>query len=140
MPLFVAGCRWGEAVAKSSALLTELGLQDRLDSLPKKLSGGQQQRVALARALVHSPRMIICDEPTSALDAKTGHKVMELLSSAAVRPDRAVIVVTHDSRVYEFADRIISMEDGRVVSNKPGEGKAQVLSKQNASAAFAGKG
>jgi putative ABC transport system ATP-binding protein len=125
MPLFVAGWDWEHAVRKSSALLTELGLGERLNSFPKKLSGGQQQRVALARALVHSPRMIICDEPTSALDAKSGHKVMELLSEAAVRPDRAVIVVTHDSRVYDFADRIISMEDGHVVSITAGAGKAQ---------------
>ena len=83
-------------------------------AFPSQLSGGQQQRVALARALIHEPRLIVCDEPTSALDAKSGMKVMELLSEVAVRPDRAVIVVTHDSRVFELADTIAHMEDGRI--------------------------
>ena len=132
MPLFVAGYGWDDAVQQASQLLTALGLAERLDSYPKKLSGGQQQRVALARALVHAPRMIICDEPTSALDAKSGQKVMELLSTAAVRADRAVIVVTHDSRVYEFADTIITMEDGRVVSIEAGAGRAQNYAASNA--------
>ena len=132
MPLFVAGYDWDEAVRQASELLTELGLAERLDSYPKKLSGGQQQRVALARALVHAPRMIICDEPTSALDAKSGQKAMELLSTAAVRADRAVIVVTHDSRVYEFADTIITMENGRVVSIEAGAGRAQKYAASNA--------
>ncbi len=125
MPMFVAGMNWDSAVRLSSQLLSELGLGEKLSSLPKKLSGGQQQRVAVARALIHSPRIIICDEPTSALDAETGHTVMQLLSSAAVRPDRVVIVVTHDSRIFEFADTVVSMEDGRVVSVTPGEGKAR---------------
>src|SRR5437660_916558 len=80
--------------------------------------GGEQQRVALARALVHEPRLIVCDEPTSALDARTGYSVMELLTKVAVRSDRAVIVVTHDSRVFEFADRICRMEDGRIVKTE----------------------
>ncbi len=125
MPLFVAGWEWGPAVERSSALLTELGLGARLDSFPKKLSGGQQQRVALARGLIHGPRVIICDEPTSALDARTGLKVMELLSKAAVRPDRAVVVVTHDSRVFDFADTVVTMEDGAVLSVKPGTGRSR---------------
>jgi putative ABC transport system ATP-binding protein len=95
-------------------MLDSLGLGERADALPSRLSGGQQQRVALARALVHEPRLIVCDEPTSALDAATGRTVMELLASAAVRPDRAVIVVTHDSRVFPFGDRIVYMNDGRI--------------------------
>jgi putative ABC transport system ATP-binding protein len=72
--------------------------------------------VAIARALVHDPRLLICDEPTSALDAENGRITMELISRIAVQPDRVVIVVTHDSRVYSFADRIAAMEDGRIVS------------------------
>jgi putative ABC transport system ATP-binding protein len=84
--------------------------------LPTKLSGGQQQRVAIARALVHHPRLLVCDEPTSALDAKTGHTIMEILKSVAVEGDRAVIIVTHDSRVLEFGDRIARMEDGHIVA------------------------
>ena len=93
---------------------TELGMGDRLANLPSELSGGQQQRVAIARALVHEPRLLVCDEPTSALDAENGRITMELIQKIAVQPDRAVIVVTHDSRVYSFADRIASMEDGRI--------------------------
>ena len=71
--------------------------------------------MAIARALVHHPRLLVCDEPTSALDAKTGHAIMELLRSEAMEGERAVIIVTHDSRVFEFGDRIAQMEDGRVV-------------------------
>jgi putative ABC transport system ATP-binding protein len=114
-PLLAAGVPRKRAVAQASALLAELGLEHRLHALPRQLSGGQQQRVALARALVHEPRLIVCDEPTSALDAETGHAVMDLLTKVAVRRDRAVIVVTHDSRVFGFADRIAHMDDGRIV-------------------------
>jgi putative ABC transport system ATP-binding protein len=114
VPLLAADTPHKRAIEKSSQLLWELGLGNRLHTLPSKLSGGQQQRVAIARALVHEPRLVICDEPTSALDHESGHAVMEQLRRIAVRPDRAVIVVTHDVRVYEFADRIVHMEDGRV--------------------------
>jgi putative ABC transport system ATP-binding protein len=114
VPLFVAGWNRHEAVEKAAQLLDVLGLGDRTHALPSQLSGGQQQRVALARAVIHEPRLIVCDEPTSALDAKSGMKVMELLSEVSVRPDRAVIVVTHDSRVFEFADTIAHMEDGQI--------------------------
>ncbi len=115
VPLLAAGMPRKRAVQKASELLSELGMANRLGTLPSKLSGGQQQRVAIARALVHEPRLVICDEPTSALDHETGHAVMELLRKIAVRHDRAVIVVTHDSRVYEFADRIAHMDDGRIL-------------------------
>ena len=114
VPLLAAGVSRRQAVAAASELLSDLGLGERLKALPSQLSGGQQQRVALARALVHDPRLIVCDEPTSALDHETGHAVMGLLTKAAVRKDRAVIVVTHDSRVFEFGDRIAYMDDGRI--------------------------
>jgi len=116
VPLLIAG--WGRARAVEAAAdaLDRLGLGDRLTRLPAELSGGQQQRVAIARAIVHDPRLLVCDEPTSALDAENGRITMELIAGIAVQPDRAVIVVTHDARVYSFADRIAAMEDGRIVS------------------------
>lgn len=114
VPLLIAGWGHAKAVAKASELLAAVGLKDRLKSYPNQLSGGQQQRVAIARALVHEPRLLVCDEPTAALDAVSGRVVMELIRNVAVRPDRAVVVVTHDSRVYDFGDRIVTMADGRI--------------------------
>ncbi len=114
VPLVIAGVPRRRAVARAEEILAALGLGDRTNSLPAQLSGGQQQRVAIARALVHDPRLLVCDEPTAALDAQTGQTVMGLLRRVAVQPDRAVIVVTHDSRVYRFGDRIIAMNDGRI--------------------------
>src|SRR6516165_6250087 len=115
VPLLVAGMARRRAVAQASALLEGLGLGPRLHARPAELSGGQQQRVAFARALIHAPRLIVCDEPTASLDAEAGQRVMEALIQVAVRPDRAVLVVTHDNRIFAFADRIASMEDGRIV-------------------------
>jgi putative ABC transport system ATP-binding protein len=112
VPLFAAGMSHSKAVKQAKDMLDRLGMANRADHYPKTLSGGQQQRVALARALVHQPRLVICDEPTAALDHKTGESVMELLATAAVHPDRAVLVVTHDNRVFHFADRIAHMDDG----------------------------
>ena len=120
VPLLIAGWRRSRAVAAASDVLDLLGLGDRLRNLPSELSGGQQQRVAIARALVHEPRLLVCDEPTSALDAENGRNTMELIQRIAVQPDRAVIVVTHDSRAYSFADRIALMEDGRIESVESG--------------------
>jgi putative ABC transport system ATP-binding protein len=117
--------------------LRRVGLGDRLDHEPSELSGGQQQRVALGRALIHQPRLIVCDEPTSALDAKTGHAVMELLSEVAVRPGRAVIVVTHDSRVFEFADTIAHMDDGRIQEVEAGSGRARHIADTDGANALA---
>lgn len=88
-------------------MLQKVGFDEYMTrSLPMDLSGGQQQRVAIARALVHNPRLIVCDEPTSALDAETGRNVMELMRRLAVGKDRALIIATHDARIFEFADRI----------------------------------
>jgi len=116
VPLLIAGVPRPRAVEAACDLLDQLGLGSKLASLPTELSGGQQQRVAIARALVHDPRLLVCDEPTSALDAENGRITMELISRIAVQPGRVVIVVTHDERVYRFADRIAVMEDGRIVS------------------------
>jgi putative ABC transport system ATP-binding protein len=112
VPLLIANRPRREAVARARELLATLEMPDRADALPHQLSGGQQQRVAIARALIHEPRLMVCDEPTAALDAKSGHMVMELLRRVAVQPGRAVIVVTHDSRVFDFGDRIFHMSDG----------------------------
>lgn len=118
VPLLAAGIPRREAFDRAKAVLAKLGMGNRLDMLPNKLSGGQQQRVALARALVHEPRLILCDEPTAALDHATGESVMELLAENAVHPERAVIVVTHDSRVFHHADAIAHMDDGRIVKTE----------------------
>jgi putative ABC transport system ATP-binding protein len=114
VPLLAAGLDRKKAVHKAAAVIERLGIGDKANARPNQLSGGQQQRVAIARALVHDPRLLVCDEPTAALDGEAGRSVMELLREAAVRPDRAVIVVTHDSRVFDFGDRIATMNDGRV--------------------------
>ncbi|MDX2199193.1 MAG: ABC transporter ATP-binding protein [Phycisphaerae bacterium] len=115
IPLIAAGLPYREATAAAAELLSRLDMGDHLKKQPRQLSGGQQQRVAVARALVHQPKLVVCDEPTAALDAHTGHRVLELLRAIALSPDRAVIVVTHDNRIFEFADRIAHMDDGRIL-------------------------
>jgi len=114
VPLLINGESRGRAISKAKDALARVGLGERTKSLPSQLSGGQQQRVAIARALVHLPRLIVCDEPTSALDHETGHKVMELLREVALGDGRSLVIVTHDARIFEFADRIAKMDDGRV--------------------------
>jgi putative ABC transport system ATP-binding protein len=118
VPLLAAGIKRSLAVNQARQVLGNLGLGDKSEISPRLLSGGQQQRVALARALVHEPRLIICDEPTAALDQHTGESVMSLLSQSAVHPDRAVIVVTHDNRVYHYAHRISHMNDGVITHSE----------------------
>jgi putative ABC transport system ATP-binding protein len=114
IPLVIAGLKKSEAVDRARSVLQSLGMGNKTESLPNQLSGGQQQRVAISRALVHEPSLLVCDEPTAALDHETGHTVMELLREAAVRVDRAVVVVTHDNRIFHFGDRIVRMDDGLV--------------------------
>jgi putative ABC transport system ATP-binding protein len=114
IPLLLQGRSRRDAEREAIALMEKVGIGDKRKALPSQLSGGQQQRVAIARALVHQPRLLICDEPTAALDAVSGRKVLELLKQTACGPDRCVIVVTHDSRIFSFADRITEMEDGHM--------------------------
>lgn len=121
VPLLARGVSGRKARAAAVDLLTKLGLEKHLDKHPQQLSGGQQQRTAIARALVHEPRLVICDEPTASLDAESGRAVMQLLREIALRPGRAVIVVTHDPRIYPFADRIAFMSDGVVTHSATAE-------------------
>ena len=120
VPLIISRVPRHQAIARASEVLKQVGLGDKLRSYPNQMSGGQQQRVAIARALANDPRLLVCDEPTAALDGKSGHTVMELLRDVGRREDRAVIIVTHDNRVYHFGDRIITMSDGRVESVSTG--------------------
>ena len=114
IPLLIQNLPFNQAIEHAQALLNKVGLHDKGRDLPTKLSGGQQQRVAIARALANNPRLLICDEPTSSLDSVTGGQVMELLKEIASDGNRCVIVVTHDHRVYHYADRMVMMEDGEI--------------------------
>lgn len=117
VPLIAQGMGIDEARDRAIVLLEKLNIADQANKLPNQLSGGQQQRVAIARALVHEPRLVVCDEPTAALDASSGRRVMDLLHEVAVAPDRACIIVTHDNRIFDLADRILVLEDGRIIHN-----------------------
>jgi putative ABC transport system ATP-binding protein len=123
VPLLINGESRKNAEARASETLVEVDLGTRLDALPTQLSGGQQQRVAIARALVHDPKLIVCDEPTSNLDHETGRGVMNMLRGVAKSPDRALIVVTHDPRIFDFADRIAHMDDGKIIKVVDGKNK-----------------
>jgi putative ABC transport system ATP-binding protein len=115
VPLLIQGVSSGKALKRSREILERVGLGPRWNERPNKLSGGQQQRVAIARALVHEPPLVICDEPTAALDAQNGEIVLDLFRQVARSPDRAVIIVTHDNRIFSYADRIARMDDGEIV-------------------------
>ncbi len=121
VPLLLNGVPRKRADVRARAVLDRIGLGPRANALPAQLSGGQQQRVAIARALVHDPKLIVCDEPTSNLDHDTGRSMMEILRKVAQAPDRALVVVTHDARILEFADRIGRMDDGRIVEIVAGQ-------------------
>jgi len=114
IPLLINGAGTQEARELACRQLRAVGLGGRENALPSELSGGQQQRVAIARALVHNPRLVVCDEPTSALDHQTGRQMLDVLKELAVTGDRALIIVTHDARIFEYADRIAHMDDGRI--------------------------
>jgi putative ABC transport system ATP-binding protein len=111
---------WGrhDATREALRLLTSVGLSDKIDSKPRDLSGGQRQRVAIARALAGAPPILLADEPTAALDAHNGYAVTELLRMLAKEHGHTVVVVTHDSRIFHLADRIVHIEDG-LITEKP---------------------
>jgi putative ABC transport system ATP-binding protein len=115
VPLLLHGAKRSQATERAREVLKQVGFDNRMmGSLPAELSGGQQQRVAIARAMVHNPKLIVCDEPTSALDHDNGQRIMELLREVALQEGRALVVVTHDARIFGFADRIAKMDDGRI--------------------------
>lgn len=114
IPLLLAGHSVKDAQKRAHEVLERVGLHDKKEVYPTELSGGQQQRVAIARALVHNPRLIVCDEPTSALDHTTGSEIMELFRQEALNGNRTLVIVTHDSRIFSYADRIGVMDDGMV--------------------------
>jgi len=124
LALDVRGMYGEEAQAKSRAALERVGLAQKTASYPLALSGGEQQRVAIARAIVSDPSAILADEPTAALDASNGQAIMKILAEIAKDPARGVLVVTHDSRVMSFADRVIHIEDGRFVRDERGSADA----------------
>jgi putative ABC transport system ATP-binding protein len=115
VPMLLNGHDRATAQQAAVAALGSVDLAERVDEQPSSLSGGQQQRVAIARAIVHSPRLIVCDEPTSALDHRSGEAVMRLLRDLAQERGCSLIVVTHDHRIYDYADRVAEMDDGRIV-------------------------
>ena len=126
IPLLINGISRRRAQARAREILDAVGLGVRFSARPFQLSGGQQQRVAIARALVHDPKLIVCDEPTSNLDHETGRSIMEVLRGVAKSPDRALIVVTHDTRIFEFADRIARMDDGKIVQVVEGKDRGRL--------------
>ncbi len=115
IPLILNEVDKEEAYDRSVKMLTRMGLAHRIDALPSHMSGGEQQRVAICRSCVHEPQLIVCDEPTSTLDHETGSEVMKLMRELVVNESNTLIVVTHDTRIYGFADRILRMDDGEII-------------------------
>jgi putative ABC transport system ATP-binding protein len=116
IPLLLNGFSEFYARHEAENLLEKMGIAHKKNSFPYELSGGQQQRVAIARALIHEPKMIICDEPTASLDAEMATRVMELMNEMVRSPGRSVVIVTHDNRIFKYADRLFYLEDGRIVN------------------------
>lgn len=117
IPLLINDENRYRALEKAKHLLEEMGMGDKIGSLPRQLSGGQQQRIAIARAMIHDPEIIVCDEPTSFLDHENGERIMMLLKEMSVKKGATLIVVTHDQRIVHYADSIDYLEDGKIVKN-----------------------
>ena len=120
LPLILQHKDWDAALAEAARNLEIVGLQNRAQLVPVKLSGGEQQRVAIARAIVSRPDILIFDEPTASLDGDTGRKIIEFVREHVLGDRRCILIVTHDGRIYDFADRIVKMEDGRIVGVEKG--------------------
>ena len=120
MPLILKDQDWDTSLAEARNYLDIVGLSKRADILPVKLSGGEQQRVAIARAIVGSPEILVLDEPTASLDGDTGRMVIKFVKEKVLNDKRCILIVTHDARINEFADRIVHMENGRVTAQDKG--------------------
>ena len=114
IPLILRRRHWKAALDEAHKYLEVVGLSDRAELPPVKLSGGEQQRVAIARAMIAQPDLLILDEPTASLDGETGRRILSFVQANVLTATRAILIVTHDSRIYEYADRIMHMEDGRI--------------------------
>lgn len=120
LPLMMGGQSQAVSLPKAKVLLQRLGLGQRLNSFPHQLSGGEKQRVAIARALINNPKVILADEPTANLDSKIGHEVMRLFCEIACQENRAVVIVSHDSRLRDLAKRVVTIEDGKLTKTELG--------------------
>jgi putative ABC transport system ATP-binding protein len=120
IPLILKQHDWDDSITEARKCLDIVGLKDRGDILPVKLSGGEQQRVAIARAIVSSPEILILDEPTASLDGDTGKMIIAFVKEKILNKARCILIVTHDARINEYADRIIHMEDGRLTASDKG--------------------
>ena len=116
--------QWDDAIKLALQALEKVGLVKRADLSPQKLSGGEQQRVAIARAIVSQPDILVLDEPTASLDGDTGRKIVEFVKRDILNAQRCIIIVTHDNRISEFADRMVKMEDGKLIEIEKGQGHA----------------
>ena len=123
IPLILKRLDWDESIDRALEYLEIVGIKDRALLPPVKLSGGEQQRVAIARAIASHPDILIFDEPTASLDGDTGRRIVEFVKQNILSEKRCIIIVTHDSRIFEYADRIMKMEDGRIVSIEQGGGR-----------------
>jgi putative ABC transport system ATP-binding protein len=125
IPLILKKMDWNASIDEAMKYLEIVGIKDRAQLAPVKLSGGEQQRVAIARAIASRPDILIFDEPTASLDGETGRRIVEFVKSNILNDKRCIIIVTHDSRIFEYADRIIRMEDGRITGIVKGGDRAQ---------------
>lgn len=114
IPLILKKRSWDESIEEAMKYLDIVGLRDRADLPPVKLSGGEQQRVAIARAIISQPDLLVLDEPTASLDGDTGRKIISFVHDNILNENRCILIVTHDSRIFEYADRIVHMEDGKI--------------------------
>ncbi len=124
VPLILKRRKWDEAIKEALQALEKVGLAQRAGLSPQKLSGGEQQRVAIARAIVSQPDILVLDEPTASLDGDTGRKIVEFVKRDVLNDKRCIIIVTHDDRISEFADRMVKMEDGKLIEIEKGQGHA----------------